>query len=389
MGEPVLLTLTSGSIEAAAKRNIDCVYAASTLNGYFKHCHFVFYLADGMRRVEWSDAITLYDFRDPQKPRSKIHQQLHFLKFCKNLIRREKVTVIQVNDPYILGVTGMLLSWMTGVPYAVRVVCDYDHYYDKFKRLAFPVLRFRALEKIMEHLVFRFANGVIPWTENYKRYALKNAAPPEKTVIVPAFVDPKYFDHAEPFPPPEQAKAKDVLLYLGRLSWDKYCMDLIDSLADIVKQRPQVLLVVLGGGELQAEFLAKAQTLGVRENVFLAGHQNVDQIRAWAQHAKVMLAPHAGFSLVELGAVGIPVVAYDYEWHGELVANGETGFLVKFRDPGAMAARTLDILNDNDLQNRMRRTIAERTRAIHHPEAVKVKMREFFASIQKPAAKGA
>jgi len=35
-----------------------------------------------------------------------------------------------------------------------------------------------------------------------------------------------------------------------------------------------------------------------------------------------------GFSLIEAGAAGNPMIAYDVEWHYELVENHVTGFLV-------------------------------------------------------------
>jgi len=39
-----------------------------------------------------------------------------------------------------------------------------------------------------------------------------------------------------------------------------------------------------------------------------------------------------GYSLIEACAAGSPVVAYDVEWHSELVQTGKTGQLVREHD---------------------------------------------------------
>jgi glycosyltransferase involved in cell wall biosynthesis len=49
--------------------------------------------------------------------------------------------------------------------------------------------------------------------------------------------------------------------------------------------------------------------------------------------------------LIEAGAAGCPIVAYDIEWHYELVKNGETGFLIKERDWDALSKAVICLLD--------------------------------------------
>jgi len=55
----VMLTILSGSIEANRQRNIDFIYDASPLKGFFKHCYFIYYLADKSRVLEYNSENTL------------------------------------------------------------------------------------------------------------------------------------------------------------------------------------------------------------------------------------------------------------------------------------------------------------------------------------------
>jgi glycosyltransferase involved in cell wall biosynthesis len=44
------------------------------------------------------------------------------------------------------------------------------------------------------------------------------------------------------------------------------------------------------------------------------------------------VAPLTGRALLEIALSGLPVVAYDVDWHNEIVIQDETGILVRYRD---------------------------------------------------------
>ncbi|MGX8690946.1 MAG: glycosyltransferase, partial [Bacteroidaceae bacterium] len=60
-----------------------------------------------------------------------------------------------------------------------------------------------------------------------------------------------------------------------------------------------------------------------------------------------------GVALVEAMACGIPVVATDTVGFREVVADAETGYVLKDRDPETMAQALLKLLSDKDLRERM------------------------------------
>jgi len=142
---------------------------------------------------------------------------------------------------------------------------------------------------------------------------------------------------------------------------------------------PHTKLVILGGGDLKEEFLQKAKKANVEENFYLPGFQTVDQIIAWARLCKGMLATHAGFSLIELGAIGLPVIAYDYEWHSEMVENGKSGLLVPFRDAKAMGKAVIEVLEKPELRNQFSKILKQRVHQIYHPDIVQQRMRDYFS----------
>lgn len=57
--------------------------------------------------------------------------------------------------------------------------------------------------------------------------------------------------------------------------------------------------------------------------------------------------------LIEAQASGLPVVAFDVCSNAELIKNGETGFLVKMGDLKGIVNKTLEIVESDDLRERM------------------------------------
>jgi glycosyltransferase involved in cell wall biosynthesis len=53
-----------------------------------------------------------------------------------------------------------------------------------------------------------------------------------------------------------------------------------------------------------------------------------------------------GLSALEAMACGVPVVAYNVGGLGEVVTNGETGYLVRFGSVAALASRAMELLQD-------------------------------------------
>jgi glycosyltransferase involved in cell wall biosynthesis len=90
--------------------------------------------------------------------------------------------------------------------------------------------------------------------------------------------------------------------------------------------------------------LARAGELGLDGSLFLLGNRGQRWIASLLAEADVVVAPMMGRALVEAALSATPIVAYDVDWHGELITDGETGVLVPFGDREAMAGAVLRLL---------------------------------------------
>jgi colanic acid/amylovoran biosynthesis glycosyltransferase len=197
-----------------------------------------------------------------------------------------------------------------------------------------------------------------------RRRGLEMGYPADRTIVHSIGVD------VERFQPPPAGQREKMVLFVGRLVEKKGCGSLLEAMAEVERRSPAVELVVIGGGELRAEYEARAAALGLRCR-FL-GAQPAAMVRAWMARASVFCVPSVvaasgdaeGFGMVfiEAQAMGLPVVSTLSGGIPEAVKHGETGLLVTERDSKGLAAALLTLIENDELWRRY--SVAGRERVV-------------------------
>jgi glycosyltransferase involved in cell wall biosynthesis len=123
--------------------------------------------------------------------------------------------------------------------------------------------------------------------------------------------------------------------------------DVLEALASVIAALPRARLLFVGANDGKARWLReRAAALGLSGAVSVLPYRDdVPQILAASD--VIVDASHTGLGLTgtvrEALAVETPVVATDAEGNPELVISGQTGTLVKPRDPAGLAAALLAI----------------------------------------------
>jgi glycosyltransferase involved in cell wall biosynthesis len=361
-GRRQILHLVNGSIEATRGRSGLYYYGSQgllgDLDGYFERVVAVFHFTRRRRSERLSETTELVDYHLDAVgflERLGLHalrvviNELGYLLYLSRRIRADGVRFIQVTEPYVSGFNGALLAGLTGSDLAVLVTSDYDAHYRLLRRPTFEALRSRKLEKRIERFVFRQARLVVADRRYYADYALRNGARPEAVHVFPMSVHPAFY--REP-PDPLDARRRigfdggPYLLYVGRLSSEKHVSDLIEVLRLLNSWGHAPRLAIAGDGPLREPLAARARELGLAERLLFLGQLGVEDLRLAYAAADAILGTHMGFTLLEAALSAGTVVAYDWEWHSEIVSQGETGRLVPFGDTAAMAAAARDLLAD-------------------------------------------
>jgi glycosyltransferase involved in cell wall biosynthesis len=119
-----------------------------------------------------------------------------------------------------------------------------------------------------------------------------------------------------------------------------------------------VRLTVVGEGNRQDYFVAMAEQLGISLEVEFRGRLNGQDLLAVYQKADVLIVPSSteafGMVVVEAMASGLPVVGSTVGGIPEIVADGETGFLVEPGDVAGFARKISRLFDDAALRERFR-----------------------------------
>jgi glycosyltransferase involved in cell wall biosynthesis len=157
------------------------------------------------------------------------------------------------------------------------------------------------------------------------------------------------------FTPAPLAQRQRIVLGAGRFVEKKGFEFLIDAMADVQSTSPETELVLIGSGEQEAELRARAAAKLSSFRIF--GPCPPAEITAWMRRARLLAAPSVidrtgnteglPITIVEALASGLPVVATRHAGIPEAIVDGVSGHLVAERDPAALAARMLDLLDDD------------------------------------------
>jgi len=180
--------------------------------------------------------------------------------------------------------------------------------------------------------------------------------PPERLQVVPEGIDPAAW---EPAAEPGLERQPATVLCVARQYPRKRVVDLIEAFAEVAVRLPRARLVVIGDGPEHRQLQQRVVQLGLGSVVQLLGALPDDQeVRRWYRRATLFCLPslQEGFGIVFLEAMasGLPVVSTTATAIPEVVPDGEAGLLVPPRDPQALAAALLRLLQDPDLVARLR-----------------------------------
>lgn len=178
---------------------------------------------------------------------------------------------------------------------------------------------------------------------------------------------------------------RPVIGITAQLRPEKDHENLLAAVRLVVKQLPEVLLLLVGDGERRGYLHDLAQSYGLVRNVcFLGQRRDITNIVAAYDVGVLSSGPWVEtlpLAVLEYMAAGKPTVATDVGSISDLVSVGKTGFLVPPHAPDALANKILTILQDRGLAVRMGATAAKIVRQRFSAEAMALRMQTVFGQV--------
>ncbi len=262
-------------------------------------------------------------------------------------------------------------------------------------RFASPILKLLKVPCVIEtaHIVERWRKGYkkiflrIDWVISLfvdRVIAVSNAVadfyitvkhyPPKKVKTIHNWCDLNRFSSTRTdLPGPYSFKTKEgigrdklVVGIVGRLEEQKGHRYFIEALPDIVKKHGENLAVIfVGDGGLKEELHRLAEANGTLNFIhFLGFRKDIPELLS-VMDILVLPSLFEGMplTLIEAGAMGIPVVATEVDGSTDVVLEGKTGYLVKPYDTATMAERVNTLLSDHELRQQMSRAAIQHVHA--------------------------
>jgi phosphatidylinositol alpha-1,6-mannosyltransferase len=157
---------------------------------------------------------------------------------------------------------------------------------------------------------------------------------------------------------------RPVVVCVSRLVPRKGQDTLIQAMPRILREMPDAVLLIVGGGPYRGELEKLAVRTGVAAAVQFTGAVPWEELPAHFGAGDVFAMPcrtrrggldveGLGIVYLEASASGLPVVAGDSGGAPDAVLDGETGWVVAGGSPDQAADRVLTLLRDPELRRRM------------------------------------
>jgi len=162
-------------------------------------------------------------------------------------------------------------------------------------------------------------------------------------------------DHGGAAPPVTTRPRSTVVGTACRLVPAKGVRSLVQALATLRREAPDVRLEIAGSGPDQAAIEHEIQSLGLADRVRMLGWRSdvASLMSKWDVYVQPSLDEGFGIAVLEAMAVGLPVIATAAGGLPELVEQGRTGWLVAPGDSDALAERLRALVLDSERRRAM------------------------------------
>jgi glycosyltransferase involved in cell wall biosynthesis len=267
---------------------------------------------------------------------------------CLKLIRQEGVSLIHAHE-FSAILYGWIVARLAGVPF-VGTIHGKNYFWEKLRRR----LAYRIISR---------SGRLVAVSDDLKRFVMSAVGLPEAQIQViyngienSSSVSDDDVDRCRT--ELDLKPGDPVIGAVGSLYPVKGHKYLLDAMPALIRQHPNVTLLLIGSGDLEVPLKEQAKRLGIEQRVrFLGLRGDIPRLLA-VMDVFVLPSLSEGHSLALLEAMlaGRPVVASRVGGNAELVFEGETGILVPSKDPDALT-KALHQLLDN---RAMRETFGHR-----------------------------
>lgn len=285
-----------------------------------------------------------------------------------DLARRLGPDVLHAHSPALNAMAAIRAGRRTGIPVVYEVRAFWEDAAVDHGTAREGGLRYR-LTRGLETWALRRVDAVTTICEGLRHDILARGLAADCVTVIPNAVDVEQFRHSGQ---PEAALRESlglgadarVLGFIGSFYRYEGLDILLQALPAILREAPDVRILLVGGGPQEEHLRRLAVELGIDGQVVFTGRVPHSEVGRYYDLVDVLVYPRIAIRLTDLVtplkpleamAQGRLLAASDVGGHRELIRDGETGVLFRAGDPGDLARRVLQLLSAEAEWPRLRR----------------------------------
>jgi len=266
--------------------------------------------------------------------------------------------IIHAHSPVLNALPALKVGRKLGIPVVYEIRAFWEDAAVDHGTTNQGSLRYRATRGLETRAIQR-ADHVFTICEGLRADIVARGVPSSKVTVIPNAVNVESFQLASSPDPALLAKlglsGSTVVGFIGSFYAYEGLDLLVAALPQLLQARPDIKLLLVGGGSQEANLRQQAQKLGVADKVVFAGRVPHQDVSKYYDLIKVLAYPRHPMRLTELVtplkpleamAQGQLFVASDVGGHKELVQHNQTGVLFQAGSADALAESLLGLLNN-------------------------------------------
>ncbi len=275
--------------------------------------------------------------------------------------------ILHAHSPVLNAIPALRVGKRLGIPVVYEVRAFWEDAAVDHGTTSEGSLRYRMARRLETHAL-RQARHVFTICEGLRGDIAARGIPADRITVIPNAVDIETF---EPGGQPDEALAArlgltgaTVVGFIGSFYAYEGLDLLLDALPSLLHARPEVRVLLVGGGPQEAALKAQAQQLGLADKVVFTGRVPHAEVQRYYDLVDVLAYPRHSMRLTELVtplkpleamAQGRVMVASDVGGHKELIRHGETGWMFESDSTQALAEAVTTLLDRRDSWPELRR----------------------------------
>lgn len=295
-----------------------------------------------------------------------------------DVAREWRPDIIHAHSPALNGGGALRAARALGVPFVYEIRAFWEDASVGNRTGTEGSAKYR-LTRSLETQVAARADALFTICDGLRDDLIARGIPGGKVGVMPNGVDLTMF--GDP-PPRDDALAQElgieagapVIGYIGSFYDYEGIDDLIAAMPILCRSHPDARLLLVGAGEMEAEWRAAAAALPDAQAVIFTGRVPHEAVERYYSLVDVLAYPRKASRLTDLVTPLKPleamaqrriVAASNVGGHRELIRHGETGFLFAPDDPQACAESLADLIDRRDEWDAVRGRGVEHVRSRH------------------------